>query len=677
MDNVEKLIVAMVWVAGALLFAIGALELGGCTEPEGSAGFAFSEIVQDISVVDVPVETGPDPACIKYDYYFCPPLNQIWQAVVETDICQDPPVVLSISECFQVWECDPSMPNLGEESCITEEGYPGTSGIYCDKGEIVSGPCESECYEEVCDYQDNDCDGETDEGQANACGLCGPLPAEICDGLDNNCNDTVDEGLIVPCATVCDTGYEICTDGQWSSCTAQGPSEEICNMIDDDCDGAIDEGLACDCPTFMIDALVPCAEKPMVCGEGYKTCVCKNPDCSKTEMTACQALCVYLEEDPCIPDIGIDSKELCNNHDDDCDADTDEDLYLDCYTGPISTLDVGICKAGQLTCEKGTWGGYIDSQFFPNLCEGEVVPADEEICNGTDDDCDGETDHGEPLDPTDLLFVIDWSGSMDQEIDAVIQAITLFSANYYDEDVLQWGLAIGPSPVPNSCFGITCPNILNVCYEGACIDCGDFSTMLDACNAFAPDTPCYNAICLVLTGQLLSNQTEFLYRVLDLASFSFFLSVLQETKATAPLAGGREMLLDALYLAAANLSPDTPTLPGLLSWQHGVDSDPPLGELEISWREDTNRVVIVFTDEVAQSYLDPKISPDVVINMMATSPDFKLYAFAAPAAMTSTWEGTGWSGLATSTGGEAYSLSFSALEIYANLLTILEDNACQ
>ena len=51
---------------------------------------------------------------------------------------------------------------------------------------------------EVCDFKDNDCDNEVDEG----CGGCRP---EVCDGIDNDCDDQIDEG----CAT-CDLIGQAC-----------------------------------------------------------------------------------------------------------------------------------------------------------------------------------------------------------------------------------------------------------------------------------------------------------------------------------------------------------------------------------------------------------------------------------------------------------------------------------
>jgi hypothetical protein len=57
-----------------------------------------------------------------------------------------------------------------------------------------------------------------------------------------------------------------------------------------------------------------------------------------------------------------------------------------CYTGPPGTLNVGPCTAGTRTCAAtGSWGS----------CSGEVTPG-LESCAGLDDDCDGLTDADDP-----------------------------------------------------------------------------------------------------------------------------------------------------------------------------------------------------------------------------------------------------------------------------------------
>ena len=54
-----------------------------------------------------------------------------------------------------------------------------------------------------------------------------------------------------------------------------------------------------------------------------------------------------------------------------------------CYSSDFSTKGVGACKAGTQACSAGFW----------KQCLGEVTPTPE-ICDGKDNDCDGETDEG-------------------------------------------------------------------------------------------------------------------------------------------------------------------------------------------------------------------------------------------------------------------------------------------
>ena len=69
-------------------------------------------------------------------------------------------------------------------------------------------------------------------------------------------------------------------------------------------------------------------------------------------------------------------------------ADTPEDRDCkvgetqDCYSGAENTKDVGVCKTGTQTCNiNGKWGE----------CENEVLPS-EEVCDGKDNDCNNSVD---------------------------------------------------------------------------------------------------------------------------------------------------------------------------------------------------------------------------------------------------------------------------------------------
>ncbi|MCK6508691.1 hypothetical protein L6R29_01840 [Myxococcota bacterium] len=55
-----------------------------------------------------------------------------------------------------------------------------------------------------------------------------------------------------------------------------------------------------------------------------------------------------------------------------------------CYTGPMGTSGVGLCKGGTQRCEGGRWGG----------CVGEVLPKAEVCGNNADENCDGKVDEG-------------------------------------------------------------------------------------------------------------------------------------------------------------------------------------------------------------------------------------------------------------------------------------------
>lgn len=54
-----------------------------------------------------------------------------------------------------------------------------------------------------------------------------------------------------------------------------------------------------------------------------------------------------------------------------------------CYTGPVETRSIGICRDGVQTCRDQRWGP----------CEGEILP-EAEVCDGLDRNCNGIVDDG-------------------------------------------------------------------------------------------------------------------------------------------------------------------------------------------------------------------------------------------------------------------------------------------
>jgi hypothetical protein len=166
----------------------------------------------------------------------------------------------------------------------------------------------------------------------------------------------------------CTKGTQFCQqNGRWTNCINEiTPSPEVCDKQDNDCDGQIDNGIGCDCQSGDIR---PCGNDKGECKPGTQTCL-------NGQWGTCQGMV-------------LPTPEICDNKDNDCDgqmdsgSDADKTLTRECYTGKQGTAGIGNCKPGRQTCERGVWG----------TCAGQIIPTTE-TCDQKDNDCDGSIDEG-------------------------------------------------------------------------------------------------------------------------------------------------------------------------------------------------------------------------------------------------------------------------------------------
>ncbi len=275
--------------------------------------------------------------------------------------------------------------SVGYRSCDAPSGYIADK-TDCDDSNASINPGATE----ICNGEDDDCDGSTDEG------LTATYYADDDeDGYGDPNQSAVtcdpDAGYVTD-STDCDDGDPDVNPGE----------TEVCNEIDDDCDGSIDEGVT---GTFYADVDGDSFGDASSSSEG-----CDPGDGYVLDDTDCDDSAADVNPDAAeVPYDGIDNDcdgdDLTDVDGDGYDADvmaggTDcDDSDADVHPGATELAD-GIDADCDGVVDEGTdWydddgDGFTEDGGDCDDSDAGINPAEVEVCDGIDQDCDGTIDEG-------------------------------------------------------------------------------------------------------------------------------------------------------------------------------------------------------------------------------------------------------------------------------------------
>jgi alpha-tubulin suppressor-like RCC1 family protein len=251
-------------------------------------------------------------------------------------------------------------PNSARNSCVRPEGYV-SDATDCDDDAVLTHPGAGE----TCDGQDNDCNGQVDDAASDATTWFYDADQDGYGDAGNFVSSCTPPAGYTGNAADCDDGNAAINPGR----------AEICDALDNDCDLQTDED-ALDAPLWYRDGD----------GDAYGDALnavrqCQAPEGYVVDGTDC---------DDAFTTVYPAADEICDNVDNDCDAETDEVGAVGAPTFYADTDDDGYGDTSSSVTSCAAPVNFVGNDSDCDDGASWISPLALELCDdGTDQNCDG------------------------------------------------------------------------------------------------------------------------------------------------------------------------------------------------------------------------------------------------------------------------------------------------